>query len=295
MITVKLMGGLGNQMFQYALGRQLATLRQTNLCLDLSSYVDLVPGDTPRHYEMDIFNIQASLDGSYHPYRGQNSTKPFGKQLGAALAALGGKKRQPLVREHGFPFQSQVLDAPDGSYLIGYWHTEKYFKDIRNQLVKDFSIKKPPNKANRDMAAKIAKVPAVSLHVRRGDYITNANANRFHGLAPMDYYNAAVKLMAEKVKDPHFFVFSDDPKWTQENIKIGKHTTYVTHNDANTGYEDMRLMTGCRHHIIANSSFSWWGAWLNPRADKVVIAPERWFADPDTDTRDIYAEGWLKL
>lgn len=294
MITVKLMGGLGNQMFQYALGRKVANSRDTDLSLDVSGYDNIHPGDTPRHYEMGIFNIRASLDGSYHPYRGENSTKPLGKQLGAVLGVLSGR-RQTLIQEKGFPFDSRALDAPDGSYLIGYWQTEKYFKDIRSQLIKDFTLKQAPNKANHDMAAKIAKVTAVSLHVRRGDYVTNANANQFHGLAPLDYYNAAVKLMCAKVKDPHFFIFSDDAKWTQENIKISQPTTYVTHNDANTGYEDMRLMAQCRHHIIANSSFSWWGAWLNQRAAKTVIAPQRWFNDPDADTRDIYAEGWLKL
>jgi len=294
MITVRLMGGLGNQMFQYAFGRKLANICNTSLSLDVTGYETIREGETPRHYELGIFNIRATLGGSYHPYRGEHSTKPFAKQVGVAVALLSGK-RQPVVGEHGFPFDPKALEAADGSYFIGYWHTEKYFKDIRNQLLKDFSVKEAPNKANRDMGAKIAGATAVSLHVRRGDYITNANASKFHGLAPMDYYNAAVKLMTEKVKEPHFFIFSDDPEWTKKNIKIGNPTTYVTHNDADSGYEDMRLMTQCRHHIIANSSFSWWGAWLNQREDKVVIAPQRWFNDPDADTRDIYAEGWLKL
>jgi len=287
---MKLMGGLGNQMFSYALGRRLANGLNTELQLDTSQLENPHPGDTPRHYELDHFAFSPTFaDAKILP-------QPTSR-LGGLARRLGMSHDSALrtVVEHGIPFDPKILETPDNSYLIGYWQTEKYFNDVRDLLLQDFSFKTAPNKANRDMAASIAKVTAVSLHVRRGDYVTNANANQFHGLAPLDYYNAAVKLMREKVKNPHFFVFSDDPKWTQENIKIGQPTTYVTHNDANTGHEDMRLMMQCRHHIVANSSFSWWGAWLNPRSDKIVIAPQRWFIDPSVDGRDIYAEGWLKL
>lgn len=290
------MGGLGNQMFQYAAGRATSKRLGTDLALDVSSYKNQNPDDTPRHYELNCFNISANLDGKYTPPKGENSSKPFAKEVGSFLAKLKGNS-QNIIREEGFPVNQKVLNAPDNSYLIGYWQSEKYFQDIRDIILKDFSFTTKPDAENTKMADQIKdkKATAVSLHVRRGDYVTNQHANTFHGTSPMEYYQKAVDLMAKKVQKPHFFIFSDDPAWTQENLKTGHPATYVTNNDGDKGFEDMRLMMQCQHHIIANSSFSWWGAWLNPSTEKIVMAPKTWFLDPSVDTRDIYAEGWIKV
>jgi hypothetical protein len=290
MIYTKLIGGLGNQMFQYAVGRQLAKARGTELTLDVSGYEHQAAGDTPRQYELGNFKHAAKLADAAALREIRLATGP--SKLDKLLGRRGSLN---VVREAGFPFDAKVLEAPDNSYLIGYWQTEKYFPDVREELLEDFALKHEPDEANAKTAAEIAAVTAVSLHVRRGDYVTNANAAAFHGMTSLEYYREAIKMMASKVKEPHFFVFSDDPDWCRENLKFDLPMTFVTNNSGDKGYEDMRLMKQCRHHIIANSSFSWWGAWLNPRADKIVLAPGRWFNDAAVDTRDIYGQGWVKI
>ena len=294
MITVKLIGGLGNQMFQYATARRLALHHNTDLKLDISGYENQPPGDTPRHYELGNFKVKASLEGKYTPYRGEHSTKPLAKQLGALIAAASGV-RQSIIKENSFLFEPRVLSAPDNVYLSGYWQSEKYFKDIAKILRTEFELKNKPSAPNAKTLDMIKNSSAVSLHVRRGDYVTNDAANKFHGTKGLDYYFDSIAHIKHHVKDPHIFVFSDDPKWCQENLKTGLPTTYVTNNSGDKGFEDLRLMSACDHHIIANSSFSWWGAWLNPSPNKIVLAPAKWFNDPAVDTSDIYAEGWIKI
>ena len=145
------------------------------------------------------------------------------------------------------------------------------------------------------MAAEIAACNAVSLHVRRGDYAADPVVTSMHGLCPLDYYDRAVEYVLGRVSDPAFFLFSDDPDWVREHLKLRGSVSVVDHNGPDSGSEDLRLMSLCRHHIIANSTFSWWGAWLDPRPDKLVIAPKRWFADESLDTSDLLPAGWVKL
>lgn len=294
MIYVRLLGGLGNQMFQYATARRLAAKHNTQLVLDTSSYQVKNKDETPRHFEIDCFSIDAIVADTSVLNRLQATREP--NPLQKLKHKLIGNPIT-LIGEEGFPVNSAVMKAADETYLIGYWQSEKYFQDICDIILKDFSFTTKPDAENTKMADQIKdkKATAVSLHVRRGDYVTNQHANTFHGTSPMEYYQKAVDLMAKKVQKPHFFIFSDDPAWTQENLKTGHPTTYVTNNDGDKGFEDMRLMMQCQHHIIANSSFSWWGAWLNPSTEKIVMAPKTWFLDPSVDTRDIYAEGWIKV
>ena len=135
----------------------------------------------------------------------------------------------------------------------------------------------------------------MSIHVRRGDYVSDAITQEIHGLSPLEYYAAAIQHIAHVAVQPHFFVFSDDPSWVRQNLHIDYPTTYVEHNTADRNYEDLRLMSLCRHHIIANSTFSWWGAWLGSNRAKMVIAPKRWFNTPDKDTRDLIPRSWIQL
>ncbi len=294
MITVKLMGGLGNQMFQYALGRHLAEINHTELVLDLSVYSNTPPGNTTREYELGVFNIVARTDDSSSDGRGFK-VKFLAKQLSTRLTN-GWVKKQEVIKEQGFRYQSTVLQAPDGAYLDGYWQSERYFIDIAEIIQHDFSLKTPLDAVNAATLATISQQPeAVSIHIRRGDYVANPQTNAFHGVMELGYYDKAIKYLGKQLKKPHFFVFSDDPVWCLENLHIDYPTTYVTHNSGNTGYKDMHLMSACKHHIIANSSFSWWGAWLNSSPKKLVVAPKQWFKDPTLDTRDLYLKGWHKL
>lgn len=148
---------------------------------------------------------------------------------------------------------------------------------------------------NEQVAQNILSVNAVSLHVRRGDYVSNLTINQFHGTCSLEYYNQAIAQIAKKVETPHFFVFSDDPEWVKSNLKIDYSITIVDHNNADKNYEDIRLMSLCKHHIIANSSFSWWGAWLCRNPNKIVIAPLKWFNDKSINTTDLIPDGWIKI
>lgn len=177
----------------------------------------------------------------------------------------------------------------------GYWQSERYFVDAADIIRAEFKPRLALEPENAATAAAIDGVTAVSVHVRRGDYVTDKVTNAYHGVCSLDYYRAAIARIAERVASPHLFVFSDDHAWVQENLRSNYPTTYVTANSPDRGYRDMQLMSRCRHHIIANSSFSWWGAWLNPRPDKVVVAPARWFIDKSNDTRDLLPGEWLRV
>jgi hypothetical protein len=141
----------------------------------------------------------------------------------------------------------------------------------------------------------MANVQAVSLHVRRGDYATDRAITQIHGLASQEYYQAAIQKVAERVDHPHFFVFSDEIAWAKENLRLPFPATYIDHNGADYDYEDLRLISHCRYHILANSTFSWWGAWLATFPEKFVIAPRHWFADLNSVPPSIYPPEWMVL
>lgn len=290
MIVIKLQGGLGNQMFQYASARSLAHKLGVNLGLDLTWFDNVDQVDTPRHYELDCFNISATLLKS-EEYRliGDGSKKVLG---------LIGRKLKPKLElseyiEQHFHYNERFLQLPDNTLLEGYFQSEKYFKRCRDIILRDFEWIEHPSVQNQEILGAIHDGNSVSLHVRRGDYISNKNANKFHGTKGLDYYELAVKEIVKQVKKPVFYVISDDPEWCQENIKIKHPVSYISHNKK--GCEDMRLMKSCKHNIIANSSFSWWAAWLNTNPDKIVVAPKQWFNDPSIDTSDVLPAKWIKI
>ena len=256
MIIVKLRGGLGNQMFQYAAGRALALRHQTNLKLDRSIYsqklLRWLKGDTLRHYALDVFNLQVEFTVRRQMNRGD-------------------------------------------VYLDDYWQSEDYFKDIEKIIHQDFTFKKSPEGLNKKLAKQIAQTASVSIHIRRGDYVTSRRTNRFHGTCSPDYYHRCVELIEDKISNPHFFIFGDDIKWAKENLEINHPIIFVEHNYGSENYfEDMRLMSLCRHNIIANSSFSWWGAWLNENSNKMVLAPQKWFKAKIND-RGIVPQSWTRV
>lgn len=293
MIAVKLMGGLGNQMFQYAAALRLARLHHTSVVMDLGFFENIADTDTPRHYELNCFNIDASfLSPTRRPSDPQPSyTGARGKLLLARHKVL--HKAWKLYRESGFTFDPHVTQLPDNSYLIGYWQSEKYFKTIRKIILDDFSFRDIPTGKNKLFLETISGCEAISLHVRRGDYISNPNANSFHGTKGRDYYDQAVSLVCQRCTNPVLYVFSDDIDWCKRNLQFDARTIYVEGNTK--GCEDLRLMQACKHNIIANSSFSWWGAWLNRNPDKIVVAPKIWFNDESIDTSDIIPKEWIEI
>jgi hypothetical protein len=199
-------------------------------------------------------------------------------------------KKEPPLR-----FDPDFFAVPDNVYLEGYWQSENYFKTIENAIKSEFTLKEDPDPQNALLSEKILGSNSVSIHIRRGDYVHNPVTFDYHGVCSLEYYHSAIDTIAKKISNPHFYIFSDDSLWVKQNLGINYPHTYVTHNQGLKDYMDLWLMKLCRHHIIANSSFSWWGAWLCSNPGKIVIAPKQWFNNPDVNTDDLIPNTWLRL
>lgn len=291
-VIVQVIGGLGNQMFQYAAGRALSMRLSRRLRLDTAAF-----SGYGRHQGFELTRVFAcrpeiATKEEIRGLLGWRALHAARKTLmRPRFAMLHGAR---LVVEPHFHYWPGFRDLSNGAYLAGYWQSEKYFLDAAETVRADFTFTQPLSSPNAALADKIDGTAAVSLHVRRGDYALDPRTKANHGLCSLEYYRAAISYIAERVGHPEFFVFSDDVEWTRANLKIDFPCTYVDHNQASESYNDMRLMSLCRHHIIANSSFSWWGAWLRPRPDKIVVAPRKWFANANR-VDDLFPPAWVTL
>jgi hypothetical protein len=196
------------------------------------------------------------------------------------------------AREKHFQFDPQFLIFPDDVYLDGYWQSDLYFKDIRNILLSELQPIAKPGKENQALLEKMEEENSVALHIRRGDYLSNPLAAKHHGVCPLHYYQEAIQIIVSKVQNPHFYVFSDDLEWAKKNLDLQFPVIFVGNNKGDQAFQDLRLISNCKHQIIANSSFSWWGAWLNLNPDRIVIAPKKWFL-VDKDTSTLFPSDWL--
>lgn len=292
MIIVKLMGGLGNQMFQYSAGRCLSHLHKTELKLDLS-YLNADPQNkyTKRDYKLDAFGINAE-------FANENDIKSFlpldrGKITNTLMRKLPILFDKVVANESGHKFMKEFYSFPKDVYLNGFWQSEHYFEPVMDIIRKEFTIRETLTGSNAELSNKIVSYNSVSLHIRRGDYVDLKEANAFHGTCSLEYYREAIEYLKKKEKEFNLFIFSDDVLWAKENLKTDNPVYFVDLN--NPGHIDIHLMGLCKHNIIANSSFSWWGAWLNKNPDKTVIAPKQWFADISHVTPDIYPQNWIRL
>lgn len=292
MIISQVIGGLGNQMFQYAVGRAISLERGLPLRLDISGFTNY---GLHQGFELSkVFNcpIDIATKEEIKNVLGCRSSSIFRKLLRRSYGSI--FRGRHLIIEPHYHYWAEIKNISQDSYLSGYWQSEKYFQDIAVVIRTDFTFKIPLEGRNAELAKQIDQVNAVSLHVRRGDYVTNSRTRAVHGLCQPDYYQNAVRHVYNQVEQPVFFIFSDDMAWVKEHLKIDAPCFYVDHNCGTESYNDMRLMSLCRHHIIANSSFSWWGAWLNPTVDKIVVAPRKWFTG-DANTADLFPENWMVL
>jgi len=287
MIIIKLIGGLGNQMFQYSLGRCLSEKLNCDLKLDINSYSNQC-GLTPRNYELGVFKIKECFADVEEINHLKNKKRSF-------FQKLFGIKKIYYFSENSFSFDNEVLNLTENAYLEGYWQSEKYFKRIEKILKTEFVLKNEMPKSNKEFLEQIKCTNSVSLHVRRGDYISDPIINEVHGVCGLGYYRKAVNYIAEKVDNPHFFVFSDDKEWVKNNLLTKFPTIFVNCNHNDSGHLDMMLISNCKHHICANSSFSWWGAWLGKNDNKIVIAPQKWFNNCNRETKDLIPNSWIKL
>lgn len=290
MIIVRLLGGLGNQMFQYALGRSLALKNNTELKLDITAFevYKLHKYSLGEAFGANIKISSKDEINEFRRYRTRTGKRWFLRNL---LLSDTSK----YFREKFSAFDPEVLTLGSDVYLDGYWQSEKYFKKIESVIRTDFSFTLPQGERDKEVFNLINESNSVSIHIRRADYVTDANANKTLGTCSAEYYTKAVDILVQKVTDPHFFVFSDDHEWVRKHITINYPAVYVDHNSADTNFQDMRLMASCKHNIIANSSFSWWGAWLNGNQNKIVIAPKQWFADASKNDSDLIPSTWTRI
>ena len=290
MIIARLEGGLGNQMFQYAIGRAISHKRQTKLKLNLRP----VESDSIRSFALGNWNVAISVATSV-----EITAMGFADKYVQLVRPSTLYYRRPVVREQGNGFDANVLQAPRHSMLVGYWQSEKYFQDIEGSLRKEFTLRAGIGAESEKVASQIRSCDSVFLHVRRGDYVSDAAIRKVYDICSIEYYQAGVEYIKRRIPGAHFFVFSDEPAWVRENLKLSVPFTVVDHNppgDRNVPcreHEDLWLMSLCQHAIVANSSFSWWGAWLNPVKDRIVIAPKEWLRTKDEPDR--VPERWIRI
>jgi hypothetical protein len=270
-------------MFQYAFGRSVADRLHVQLKLDITGFRTY----KLRRYGLWALNIREDIASDVE-------AGVLGRSLPAKMRRRLTRSRE--VRERGFAFDASALNASDGSRLVGYWQSEKYFEESTERIRLEFSIRSPLEGRNALLARQMEEGTSISIHVRRGDYVRTPHTASIHNVCNEQYYLRCIDRLAQSVDEPRFFVFSDEPQWVRDHLPIPFPTTVVDHNTAARSFEDLRLMSLCRHHIIANSSFSWWGAWLDSAPDKIVLMPKRWFADKDPEeTMDIRPKGWVPL
>jgi Glycosyl transferase family 11. len=294
MVIVKLSGGLGNQLFQYAFGRSLAIKNETELKLDVRGYDFFSADTTPRRFALAPFNIGAGIA----------SRAEIGRVIGIPQNDLGRMFSRFLMR-HGWyhnprhlraldlNLHENFLDLPGNIYLEGQFQSEKYFIKNSEVIRNAFSLK--PEFAEilqSPIADEIKNSNSVFIHFR--DYANDVSALGSHGNSREEYFSAAIKIIKEKIANPTFFVFSENLDWCRKNFPSDANLVFV---EAHRDYEDLILMSQCRHAIISNSSFSWWAAWLIANPDKIVIAPQRWFSEEkfEAQTENLVPKGWIRI
>lgn len=287
MNIIRISAGLGNQMFQYAL---YLSLREINpdIAIDISEF------KYRKHhqgYELErIFNITPKVASELEVAKMVDTSKAFWATLRRKL--FGTKiANGTYIKESGFNYQEGFAQMQD-TYFEGFWQSYRYFEQIVSLIRKEFSFKEPLTERNQECAEQISSTESVSIHIRRGDYTKSRRWQNIGSICNSDYYNWAMASMNASIPNAQYFIFSDDIKWVRENLNI-PNATYIDWNSGAASYNDLRLMSLCKHNIIANSSFSWWGAYLNNNEDKIVIAPSKWYRD--TPTPDLLPPSWITI
>jgi hypothetical protein len=278
---VVLTGGLGNQLFQYALGRYISLSADTELVIDDTFFRRPPRGLTPREYGLDQFVLTARhitsrerLSLFSYTNRGLRFLRKFVDLPGSIQYY-----REPFDR-----LMLGVREARGDALIDGFWQSELYFEGIEEVLRQDLMPQPELLAQTGKLRSQIQAVESVSLHVRRGDYTDKKTADA-RGICDLEYYQRAIQIMRDRLEDPHFFVFSDDQEWVSQHLKLDATYIPVVHCEPVPAAVDLCLMASCNHHIIANSTFSWWGAWLNPSQNKLVVRPSVWMiAQPHMNT-----------
>jgi hypothetical protein len=290
MIIVQLKGGLGNQLFQYAAGYSLAKHHKVPLKVDVRELLEVKnPKDTKRNYELEHLMLPPVIatQQEIEEIQKQNIiTKYFQKVLPPY--------RRKIYKEKAFEFDTNFWQAGTNIYLKGYRQSEKYFTPYITEVKKNFQLQEKLIEHLKPLSKALNEKESVSIHIRRGDYLEQ-HMKDYHGVLGQEYYQAAIDTINSVVPSPSYFIFSDSAEWVKENLKFNAHVKFISGTITKNHYEDFYLMSQCRHNIIANSSFSWWAAWLNSNPGRKVVAPIRWFNKPRLNTKDLIPESWIRL
>lgn len=299
-IIVRQISGLGNQMFQYAAGRYYARRYNAQVLMAIDPPQDAVSHGHPRPFLLSHFSINmpyrelSAVDRllllTKHPrLQSISEVSTAILQQGLHLQIV----TERIEQRHLFQSELPISAKTQTVYLLGYWQVHNIADEISDDLRREFCFREAPSGKNAQMLRLIRDTAnPVSLHLRRGDYTLVAEGNV---ALPMAYYTRAIRSFKESLSNPTFFVFSDDIDFSRRNLGKDISAVFVDHNDSSSAQEDLRLMSSCRHHIIANSSFSWWGAWLNPDPDKIVIAPRKWMVGNCPRYDDLLPPSWRLL
>lgn len=290
-LVCRLDGGFGNQLFQYAAARSIADRLGCPLVLDARSLSE----SSDRAYGLNSYPIRAQLAA---PELLCTLPSPRSSRMGRLKARMGlalpGMFSAPVFWPQTFAYDKRVAQISRPVYLVGYWQSERYFAWNRSRLLEDLR----PLDAVQDPAglrARINATDSVALHVRRGDYLSNTSAAAIHGVCDTRYYMDAIVHLAKARKNMELFVFSDDPQWVRQNFQFAVPTVLVDSAMGSSTQFDFEMMRHCRHHIISNSTYSWWAAWLAGHEDHMVVAPKRWFKDASIPAHDVVPENWVRL
>jgi hypothetical protein len=284
MIIARLQGGLGNQLFQYAAAKALAVQHNVPLKLDATT---ALPADNLR--QLALHQVNATVDIASAKEISQFVWLPSLYRHSKWISKLG----RHIYREKDFSFDPGFFQLVPPVFLDGYWQSEKYFQPVEALIRQEFMVKKTLLTKVEQKAREIHSRPSVSVHIRRGDF-QNKKAAAYHGVLPIEYYAQAMDLLYTRFPNAFFYLFTDDVNWVSSNFNRFVPCELVS-AFTTSPIEDFYLMQQCNHHIIANSSFSWWAAWLNTNKEKVVITPKKWFAQPGINTKDLIPENWMQL
>jgi Glycosyl transferase family 11 len=288
-----LQGGLGNQMFQYAIARALSEHYQSTFLLDRSWFDAPQAETTPRPYQLDLLNIKEGLHSEVaFPKRPNKLMRSLQKWLPVGPAIY--------YQQNAFEFDARLLHLKAVSqrdlFLFGYWQAFPYIETIRPILQGEFKTKKSVAEHYQPYLEQIRSSEAVMLHIRRGDYVNSPSAAKFHGVLPLSYYQQAIEALLLNQPNAHFFIFSDDLPWAKEALPKDLKITFIENSSMpDAAAQELQLMYECQHHIIANSSLSWWGAWLKKDCSGLVFAPNRWISDSSLDLSNLLPANWQRI
>ena len=282
MIIANIYGGLGNQLFQYAAGKALADYHNVLLKIDTSFYAS----QKYRDFALDKFHTNY-LIASPDDVRMVRNNGLLSKAYQRLLPVY---KRSSLMEPCYF-FYDGFFRGRSQAFISGLWQSEKYFNSINGVIRREFIVKSELVGHLKEKAEEIKNEVSVSVHIRRGDYLL---AKALSAL-PKDYYDKALSLILQRAGDAKVYFFSDDIEWVKENIDISTPHEFISGTVAKSSIEDFYLMQHCRHNIIANSTFSWWAAWLNKNEEKIVVAPKTWFSHVDNNTHDLIPKEWYRV